>query len=182
MEPAVARDPDTVSVRPRRIRVVCWVLAPALVVMFALLSIGLHGSTGSGAATFQRGDQLAMTGLGVLGAFVVLLFTRPRVEADARGVRVRNVFGGYDLPWAVVRAVRFDRGSAWASLELHDDELIPVLALQAVDRELAVDGVRALRALHAAHQQPGPDAAHQQPRPGQPEPESEVVQGQRATD
>jgi hypothetical protein len=139
--------------------------------MFALLSIGLHGSTGSGAATFQRGDQLAMAGLGVLGGFVVLLFTRPRVEADAQGVRVRNVFRGYDLPWDVVRAVRFDRSSAWASLELHDDELVPVLALQAVDRELAVDGVRALRALHAAQQQP------QQPQ--QPQPEPEVVQGQR---
>ncbi|MGI5149219.1 PH domain-containing protein [Plantactinospora sp. CA-294935] len=170
-ESAVARDPGTVRVRPRRIRTVCWILAPALVVMFALLSIGLHGSTGSGAATFQRGDQLAMAGLGVLGGFVVLLFTRPRVEADAQGVRVRNVFRGYDLPWDVVRAVRFDRSSAWASLELHDDELVPVLALQAVDRELAVDGVRALRALHAAQQQPQPA------QPAQLEPE--VVQGQR---
>ncbi|MBF9127963.1 PH domain-containing protein [Plantactinospora sp. S1510] len=147
-------DPAAVRVRPRRIRVVCWILSPALFVTFTLLSIGLHGSTGSGAATFQRGDQLAMIGLGVLGGLLVLLFTRPRVEADARGVRVRNVVGSYEVPWSVVRAVRFDRGSAWANLELHDDELMPILALQAVDRELAVDGVRALRALHAgAHQQ-----------------------------
>ncbi|WP_422768634.1 PH domain-containing protein [Plantactinospora sp. WMMC1484] len=152
---AAVRDAGLVRVRPRRIRVVCWILAPALVLMFALLSIGLSGSTGTGAATFQRGDQLAMAGLGVLGAFVVLLFTRPRVEADARGVRVRNVLGAYDLPWTVVRTVRFDRGSAWASLELHDDDLVPVLALQVVDRELAVDGVRALRALHAAAQPAG---------------------------
>lgn len=149
---AVVRDAAVVRVRPRRIRVVCWILAPALVVVFGLLSFGLNGSTGAGAATFQRGDQLAMVGLGVLGAFVVLLFTRPRVEADARGIRVRNVVGSYDLPWDVVRVVRFDRGSAWASLELHDDELVPVLALQAVDRELAVDAVRALRALRVAHQ------------------------------
>ncbi|MEQ4302047.1 PH domain-containing protein [Plantactinospora sp. B6F1] len=156
-ESAAARDPGTVRVRPRRIRVVCWILAPALVAVFALLSVGLHGATGSGAGTFQRGDQLAMVGLGVLGGFVVLLFTRPRVEADADGVRVRNVFGGYALPWDVIRAVRFDRGSAWAALELHDDERMPVLAIQAVDRELAVDGVRALRALHTAHQQSRPE-------------------------
>jgi hypothetical protein len=165
-ESAVVLDPVAVRVRPRRIRVVCWILSPALFVMFALLSIGLHGSTGSGAATFQRGDQLAMVGLGVLGGLLVLLFTRPRVEADARGIRVRNVIGSYDLPWAVVRAVRFDRGSAWANLELHDDELVPMLALQAVDRELAVDGVRALRALHtAAHQQQPPHVAQPQPQP-----------------
>lgn len=169
---AAVSDAVAVRVRPRRIRVVCWILSPALFVTFTLLSIGLHGSTGSGMATFQRGDQFAMIGLGVLGGLLILLFTRPRVEADARGVRVRNVFGSYEVPWTVVRAVRFDRGSAWANLELHDDELMPILALQAVDRELAVDGVRALRALHAAaHGQQPPPGAQQQPAQEQAQPE-----------
>lgn len=81
----------------------------------------------------------------------VLAFTRPRVEADGRGVRVRNLIGWSEVPWEVVRGVRFDRGAPWASLELHDDELLPVLALQAVDKDHAVDGVRALRRLHRAH-------------------------------
>jgi hypothetical protein len=147
----VVREP-AVRVRPHRIRVLCWIAAPVLVLLFTLLSIGLHGSTGSGQATFQRGDQFAMAGLGVLGAAVVLIFTRPRVEADSRGIRVRNLVGGYELPWDAVRGIRFNRGSAWASVELDDDELLPILALQVVDRERAVNGVRALRALHAAHQ------------------------------
>jgi hypothetical protein len=145
-------DSDVVRLRPRRLRVVCWTLAPTLVVVFTALGLALHGSTGEGAATFQRGDQLAMLGLGVLGAFVILLFTRAAVEADAFGVRVRNVLGSYNLPWSAVRAVRFDRGSPWASLELHDDDLVPMIALQAVDKDHAVTGVRALRALHEAHQ------------------------------
>jgi hypothetical protein len=98
---------------------------------------------------FQRGDQAAMIGLGLLGSFLILLFTRLRVEADARGVRVRNVIGSVDLPWEIVRAVRFDRGSAWANLELHNDELVPILAVQAVDKERAVNAVRALRTLHS---------------------------------
>ncbi|MEV4759873.1 PH domain-containing protein [Micromonospora sp. NPDC049559] len=149
-------DTDVVRVRPRRIRLMCWPLAGALVVLFTLIGIGLRGPTGEGDATFQRGDQWAMIGLGVLGALGVLLFTRPRVEADARGVRVRNVVGSYDLPWDVVRSVRFDRGSAWASLELLNDDQISVLALQAVDKELAVAGVRRLRALLAAHQSAQP--------------------------
>ncbi|XTZ18056.1 PH domain-containing protein [Micromonospora echinospora] len=145
-------DSDLVRLRPRRIRVVCWSSAVALVVVFSLVATSLHGPTGNGYGSFQRGDQVAMIGLGVLGALGALLFTRPRVEADARGVRVRNIIGSYELPWDVVRNVRFDRGAPWASLELYDDDLLPMVALQAADKELAVDGVRALRRLHRAHQ------------------------------
>lgn len=141
-------DSEVVRLRPRRIRVVCWSAAVALVVVFSLVATSLHGTVGGTGGTFQRGDQFAMVGLGVLGALGVLLFTRPRVEADAGGVRVRNVIGSYDLPWEVVRGVRFDRGAPWASLELHDDDLVPMVALQSADKELAVEGVRALRRLH----------------------------------
>lgn len=128
----------------------CWISAAATLLLFTVAGIGLEGSTGVGNATFQRGDRFAMIGLGVLIAAGILLFTRPRVEADERGVRVRNVFSSYDLPWEVIRAVRFDRGAPWADLELHDDELIPMMALQVVDKERAVAGVRALRALHTS--------------------------------
>lgn len=131
---------------------VCWASAVALLVVFSLVATSLHGETGSGYGTFQRGDQLAMIGLGVFGALAALLFTRPRVEADRHGVRVRNIIGSYELPWEVVRNVRFDRGAPWASLELHDDDLLPMVALQAADKELALDGVRALRRLHRARQ------------------------------
>lgn len=141
-------DSATVRLRPYRIRLVCRVAAVLVLAVFAGAAGTLHGATGDGPATFQRGDQFAMVGLGVLGALGILLFTRPRVEADAERVRVRNLVGSYELPWDAVRAVRFDRGAAFASLELHDDERVPVLALQAVDRQRAVDGVRALRALH----------------------------------
>ncbi|MEU5937948.1 PH domain-containing protein [Micromonospora sp. NPDC047548] len=144
-------DSQLVRLKPRRVRVVCWASAATLLVVFSLVATSLSGSTGNGYGTFQRGDQLAMVGLGVFGALALLLFTRPRVEADARGVRVRNVIGSYELPWEVVRGVRFDRGAPWASLELHDDDLLPMVALQAADKEIAVEGVRALRRLHQAH-------------------------------
>ncbi|MGW0435773.1 PH domain-containing protein [Micromonospora sp. NPDC003197] len=144
---------EVVRLRPQRIRVMCWSMAVVTVVVFSLIATSLTGPTGSGPATFQRGDQLAMIGLGVLVALGILMFTRLRVEADAQGIRVRNLLGSYDVPWDEVRAVRFNRGSAWASLELADEEQLNILALQAVDKEHAVAGVRALRALHAAHQQ-----------------------------
>ncbi|WP_130508087.1 PH domain-containing protein [Krasilnikovia cinnamomea] len=134
--------------RPRRIRWVAGAAAATVVILFTVLSFGLHGATGDGVGQFARGDQTAMIGLGVLIGLGILAFTRPRVSADAAGVRVRNVVGGYELPWSVVRAVRFDRNSPWATLELLDDETISIHALQAVDREYAVEGVRTLRALH----------------------------------
>ena len=124
-----------------------------MVVVFSLIATSLTGPTGSGPGTFQRGDQFAMIGLGVLGALGILLVTRMNVEADASGIRIRNVIGYHELSWDEVRAIRFNRNSAWASVELADDERLNILALQAADKERAVAGVRALRALHAAHQQ-----------------------------
>jgi Bacterial PH domain len=142
---------EAVEFRPRRIRWVCGVSAAAVVVLFTVLSFGLHGSAGfDNSGRFERGDQSAMIGLGVLIGLGILALARPRVRADAEGITIRNVVGGYQLPWSVVRAVRFDRHSPWAALELYDDEQVGVHALQAVDKEYAVEGVRALRALHSA--------------------------------
>ncbi len=142
---------DTVTYRPRKIR---WIAGPAaagVVLLFTAISFGLHGSKGfDNSGQFERGDQSAMIGLGVLIGLGILAFCRPRVVADAGRIRIRNVVGGYDLPWSVVRAVRFDRNSPWAQLELHDDEQVSIHALQAVDKDYAVEGVRALRALHSA--------------------------------
>jgi hypothetical protein len=129
-----------------------WILAVAVLVVFTLVGTGLRGETGDGYGTFQRGDQFAMVGLGVLFALGILLFTRLRVEADEKGIRVRNLVGGYDLPWDMVRSIRFNRGTPWASLELSDEDLLPMMALQAADKQYAVDGVRALRALLEASQ------------------------------
>jgi hypothetical protein len=167
--PNSAEDQAPVVFRPRRIRRVCWVLAPVVVVAFAALATALTGPTGTGATgegsgVFQRSDQIAMIGLGLLAAAAILLFTRPKVTADANGIKIRNVIGGYDLPWQIVRAVRFERGNPWASLELLDDDIVAVMAIQAVDKEYAVAGVRALRALLAAHQ--AANSAPTTPDPG----------------
>jgi hypothetical protein len=136
---------------------VCWASAAVIVVVFTAISFGLHGSLGDGApGTFQRGDQAAMVGLGLLAALGILMFTRPRIVADDRGVHVRNALGGYDLPWEVIRAVRFSRGAPWASLELEDDDVVSVLAVQSADKEYAVAAVRTLRGMLEAHRAQAP--------------------------
>jgi hypothetical protein len=134
-------------------------MAGAVVVIFTAIGVALHGKTDSGTGVFGTGDQVAMIALGILGALGILLFTRPRVEADARGIRVRNLVGGYDLPWEVVRSVQFGRGAPWATLELQDDDLVSMMAVQAADKEYAVATVRALRTLLATHEQTGTPAA-----------------------
>jgi hypothetical protein len=142
---------QTVTYRPQRIRWIAGIAAVGVVVLFTAISFGLHGTAGfDNSGSFQRGDQSAMIVLGVLIGLGILSFCRPRVVAGADSIKIRNVVGGYDLPWSVVRAVRFDRNSPWAQLDLYDDEQVSIHALQAADKDYAVDGVRTLRALHKA--------------------------------
>jgi hypothetical protein len=151
-------EPRVVTLRPQKARLVCGIAAAAIVLVFTLVATALTGQMGEGPGVFRAGDQVAMIGLGVLFALGVLALTRPRVRADANGVHIRNVIGGYDLPWSVVRTVRFERGAAWATLELHDDDVVAMMAIQATDKEYAVAGVSALRSLHAAATAPTPGA------------------------
>jgi hypothetical protein len=139
--------PEVVRARPRKARIVCWITAVLVLGTTVVLATGLHGSTGNGPGYFQRGDQVAMVGLGILSALGILLFARPRVEADAEGIRVRNVVGSYELPWQVVRGITFGRGAPWVTLDLHDDDTVAVMAIQATDKEYAVRAVRGLRTL-----------------------------------
>lgn len=142
--------PDLVRVRPWRIRVVAWAAAVVVVIASVALAVAMPGGTVTAATGFGTADRLGVVGLGLIGAAALLLLTRPLVEADRRGVRVRNLLGEVTLPWQVVRAVRFEPGASWATLELHDDEVLGVLAVQAMDKERAVAAMRQLRALHAA--------------------------------
>ena len=138
---------EVLRVRPRRIRIMVWIAAPVVVVFFTAMAVTLRGTFNETGAAFETPDQVAMILLGLLVAAGSLLLARPSLEADDAGVRVRNLFGTVDLPWAVIRGVRMDRGAPWVSLDLQDDDVVSVLAIQAVDKEHAVRAVRALRAL-----------------------------------
>jgi hypothetical protein len=77
----------------------------------------------------------------------VLLFTRPRLRVGPDGVAVRNLFGYKLIAWPDVVDVSFPRGARWARVDLDDDEYIPVMAIQAVDKERAVAAMERVRAL-----------------------------------
>ncbi len=136
-------------IRPRRLKVVGRLSAALVVLVFGVLALLLPTGQ-SETASFGPTDQVAFFGLGLLVAAVPLAFTRVRVAADARGVWVRNGLGERFLPWGVVVGVALPPGAPWAQLVLQDDETAALLAVQANDREHAVEAVLALRRLLAA--------------------------------
>ncbi len=146
--PRTGPGPDAVTLRPRVIRWTAWLSALGVMVFFLIAAYYMPAEdTG---VIFQPADQVAMT---VIGAFVaggLLLMARPRVRADSHGIEVRNVITARWYDWADVHGVSFPDGAASARLELPDDEYQSVLAVQAVDRGLAVRHVRTLRTLHRA--------------------------------
>ena len=125
--------------------------AVGAVVFGALLVVALTlPSSSTGVVKFGVVDQVAIGGLGLILGVGIGLLGRSRVDADADGIRVRNVAMTRELGWRSVRAVRFDRKSSWASLLLENGDETALVAVQAVDREHAVRAVEGLRALHAA--------------------------------
>ena len=137
------------EVRSKRTPRYATVTAVVLVIVAVALAVVLRSqSTG---VYFRTADQVAMALIGCLLAGGVLLLTRPRLRAGARGVAVRNVLGERIVDWDLVQGLSFPDGAAWARIELPDDEYIPVMAVQANDREHAVDAVRRFRALEAKY-------------------------------
>lgn len=143
-----------VTARPRRLLWVCTLMSTLVVGAFAIIAVLLKESTAGTA--FRTEDQFAMMGLGLLIAAGVMSLTRPRVYADEERIKVRNIVVSHDLRWQVVDRISFPDGAPWPSLELHDDETVAVLAIQAVDKEHAVEAVQGLRDLLERSRAPRP--------------------------
>lgn len=137
------------SAVPRLLRLLCGVAAAVVVAVAIAVALSLKSSS-TGVVAFSLDDQIAIFGLGLALGAAILGLARSRVDADTEGVRVRNILVRHELPWTAVRAVSFARSSSWATLQLENGDEITLLAVHAADKELAVQAVEALRALHAA--------------------------------
>ncbi|MDT7706226.1 MAG: hypothetical protein QOG20_1833 [Pseudonocardiales bacterium] len=142
-----------VVVRPRKAVIASWIGSVVIVVLFVVIALVLR-NTATG-VFFRFADQVALVLMGLFIAGGVLLLARPRVVADAEGLEVRNFLLSRYYSWEVVEHIAFPDGASWARLDLPDDEYMPVLAIQAVDGTRAVDGIRRVRALHAAARSAG---------------------------
>jgi hypothetical protein len=123
----------------------------AAVILAAHVTVGVLLKISSTGVIFQTADQVAIALLGAVIAGVVLLFARPRLRIGAPGVAVRNLFSYRLIPWADVVGVTFPPGARWARVDLPDDEYIPAMAIQAVDKERAVEAMDSVRVLVARY-------------------------------
>src|SRR5688500_15597628 len=119
--------------------------AAAVIIVAAHVTVGLLLKVRSTGVIFQTADQVAIALLGVVIAGVVLLFARPRLRVGAEGIAVRNLLTYRLIPWSDVVDVSFPRGARWARVDLPDDEYVPVLAIQAVDKDRAVGAMDSVR-------------------------------------
>ena len=143
--------PGPVSAVPRLMRLLCATAAAGVVAVMLVVALTLPSSS-TGVVRFGTVDQVAVAGLGLVLGAGLLALGRSRVDADATGIRFRNIALAHELPWSAVRAVAFDRKSPWASLVLRNGDEVSLLAIQAVDKDRAVRAVEGLRALLAAAQ------------------------------
>jgi hypothetical protein len=105
----------------------------------------------SSGVVFQTADQVALALLGLVIAGAVLLLARPRLRVGPSGLSVRNLLGDRLIPWSEAVGVSFPAGSRWARVDLPDDEYVPVMAIQAVDKDRAVDAMDTVRQLLARY-------------------------------
>lgn len=137
---------EQVRFRPHK---AVWIAcAGAVVVLAAATPMALLLRQSDTGVNFRISDQVALGAVGLILAGALLMLARPRVWADAQGVRVRNVLFSRSFSWSEILAVSFPDGASFARLELPDDEYYSVLAVQAMDRDHAVEAVRTLRKLH----------------------------------
>ncbi|MBI3215190.1 MAG: PH domain-containing protein [Mycobacterium sp.] len=119
--------------------------AAAFLIAAAHIAVGFLLKVGSTGVLFQTADQVAMGALGVVIGAIVLLFARPRLRIGPAGLSVRNLLGDKLIRWDDVVDVSFPVGARWARVDLPDDEYVPLMAIQAVDKQRAVDAMETVR-------------------------------------
>ncbi|MFI5508708.1 PH domain-containing protein [Mycobacterium sp. NPDC051804] len=119
----------------------------AVLILAAHVTVGALLKIASTGVIFTTADQVAIALLGVVIAALVLMFSRPRIRVGAQGVAVRNLLTYRLIPWSDVVDVSFHPGARWARVDLPDDEYVPVLAIQAVDKGRAVEAMDTVRGL-----------------------------------
>lgn len=124
-----------------------FIYAAAFVIAAAHIVVGMLLKIKSSGVIFHTSDQVAIAVLGLVIAGVLVLFARPRLRVGPAGLSVRNLLGDRLVRWSEVVGVSFPVGSRWARIDLPDDEYIPLMAIQAVDKERAVDAMDTVRSL-----------------------------------
>jgi Bacterial PH domain len=121
-----------VTWRPRRGRRVAYAIAVLVVLTMGGLALALPGQ---GAGAFGQVDRALLFALGLAVATGLCILARPRVDADASGVTVVNLFHSRRLEWAEIVEVRLASGDPWVMLDLSDGGTLAAMGIQAADGE-----------------------------------------------
>lgn len=152
-------DADSWDVEVRSYLTPIFAYVTAALILAAHVVVGVLLKASSTGVIFRTYDQVAIASVGAVIAIFVCLLARPRLRAGPSGVAVRNLFGYRLFPWSQVTGVSFHQGARWARLDLLDDEYVPVMAIQSVDKGRAVESMDRVRAVFRRYQ-PGVNSHH----------------------
>ncbi len=149
---------SVVEARPVVMGRIAWVCAAIVLAAFVVTALVMKRANAG--ADFNGKDQIGTVVIGVILAGLCIMPTRPRVRADAEAVRLRSFLGGWRVvPWDLIVRVDFPRTVRFARLVLPGEETLAIYAVQRLDKDRAVESMRALRALWTATH-PGTGQSH----------------------
>jgi hypothetical protein len=144
--------PVLLTVRPRKMIILAGIAAFAVIAVSVVAGLLLKDVDEG--VSFRTTDQVGTIGIGVVLAAAIMTTGRPRLRATPGGVWVRNVLGDKFFPWMLVIRVAYPQNAPWAQLQLPDDEIQPVMAIQSLDRGRAVRALEQVRQLHDRYAPP----------------------------
>jgi hypothetical protein len=134
-----------VTWRPDRTRKVIYAVAAVLTVSMVGIAATLPSDGGE---SWSLGARVGVAAIGFGGALALLVLARPKVVADADGLKVVNMLRTHRLEWAQVVAVNLRSGDAWALLDLDDGTTLSAMGIKPTDGIAAArTAVAELRAL-----------------------------------
>ena len=137
---------DVVRARPIRSSRIAWGVSAFVFVAFTITALVMTHFTAG--ASFDGKDQVGTFVIGVILAGLLIMPTRPRLEADLESVRIRAFLGGWRVvPWDLIVRVDFPRKLRFARIVLPGEEALAIYAVQRLDSEQAVRTMAALRDL-----------------------------------
>jgi hypothetical protein len=126
--------------RPRRARIVPYVLATVVVISMIVLAVVMP-------APWGLGDRIGLVAIGLIVAGVLHMIARSRVTADDEGVTIVNGLRTHEYEWAELLGVSMAEGAPWPTLDLADGSTVPVMGIQSSDGERANRALAELAAL-----------------------------------
>jgi hypothetical protein len=126
--------------RPRRARIIPYVLAVAVVAGMIVLAVAMP-------SPWALGDRLGLVAIGLIVAGILHMLARSRVTADDRGLVIVNGLRTHEYEWAEILGVSMAEGAPWPTLDLADGSTIIAMGIQASDGARADRAVAELTAL-----------------------------------